>query len=169
MTTTRDLRTVAPTIIVSTRRVRFSLAPLTVNDAPAPIGSTVLHAHGAADVARAVIGSEITECLLAIFLDARQSVTGYSEIARGTLNASRFTPRDVFIPALHANAAGVVVAAVTIAHNHPTGTPTPSRADRMATDALREAGRLIGLPLADHLIVTPDAVYSFRERDGWGD
>jgi DNA repair protein RadC len=164
MTNTRDIRTAGPTITVSARRVRLSLAPLTVNDSPAPIGSTVSGPHTAADVARAVIGSDIAECLLAIFLDARHRVTGYSEIARGTLNASRFAPRDVFIPALHANAATVIVA-----HNHPSGDATPSRADRVATDALREAGRLIGLPLTDHVIVTPDAVYSFRERDGWGD
>ena len=115
-------------------------------------------------MARAVIGSEITECLLVIFLDARHRVTGYSEVARGTLNAARFTPRDVLIPALHANGAAVVVA-----HNHPSHDATPSRADRTVTEVLREAGRLIGLPIVDHLIVTPDDVYSFRERDGWGD
>lgn len=164
MTTTRNLRTVAPAINVSTRRVRLTLAPLAVNDSPAPVGSTVTGPHTAAEVARAVIGSEIAECLLVIFLNARHRVTGYSEIARGTLNASRFTPRDVFVPALHANAAAVIVA-----HNHPTGEVTPSRADRTATASLREAARLIGLPLADHLIVTPDDVWSFRERDGWSD
>lgn len=164
MTTTRDLRTVAPTITVSTRRVRLTLAPLAVNDALSPIGTTVTTPPAGANVARAVIGSEITECLLVVFLDARYRVAGYAEVARGTLNASRFAPRDVFIPALHANAAAVIVA-----HNHPSGDATPSRADRVATGTLREAGRLIGLPLTDHLIVTPDAVYSFRERDGWGD
>ncbi len=164
MTNTRDLRTVAPTITVSTRRVRFTLAPLAVNDAPPPVGETVTVPRDAANVARAVIGSEIVECLLVIYLDARQRVTGYSEVARGTLNASRFTPRDVLIPALHANAAAVIVA-----HNHPSGEATPSRADRTATVALRDAGRLIGLPIVDHLIVTPGDVYSFRERDGWGD
>lgn len=164
MTTTRDLRTVTPAITVSTRRVRLTLAPLAVHDAPAPVGSTITGPHTAAAVARAVIGSEITECLLAIFLDARSRVTGYSEVARGTLNASRFTPRDVLVPALHANAAALLVA-----HNHPSHDPTPSRADRTATISLREAARLIGLPLTDHLIVTPDAVFSFRESDGWSD
>jgi DNA repair protein RadC len=164
MTNTRDLRTVAPTIHVSTRRVRFTLAPLAVNDAPAPMGETVSGPTMAADVARAVIGSDITECILAIFLDGRNRVSGYTEIARGTLNAARFAPRDVFIPALHANAAAVIVA-----HNHPTGDATPSRADRTVTVTLREAGRLLGLPLTDHLIVTPADVYSFRERGEWDD
>src|SRR3954453_2548044 len=99
MTTQRNLRTVAPTIHVSTRRVRFTLAPLAVQDATAPIGETVSSPTTAADVARAVIGGDIAECILAIFLDARHRVTGYAEIARGTLNATRFAARDVFIPA----------------------------------------------------------------------
>ena len=136
MTNTRDLRTVAPTITVSTRRVRFTLAPLAVNDASAPIGTTVTSPPAAADVARAVIGSEITECLLVIFLDARYRVTGYSEVARGTLNAARFTPRDVLIPALHANAAAVIVA-----HNHPSGDATPSRADRTVDGGAPRGGQ----------------------------
>ena len=118
----------------------------------------------AADVARTVTGSDISECLLAIFLDARNRVTGYSEIARGTLNASRFTPRDVLVPTLHANAAAVIVA-----HNHPSRDASPSRADRTATASLREAARMIGVSLVDHLIVTTDAVFSFREAEGWGD
>lgn len=162
MTNTRDLRTATPTIHVSTRRVRFTLAPLAVNDAPAPMGETITTPGRAADVARAIIGSDITECVLAIFLDGRNRVSGYTEIVRGTLNAARLTPRDVFIAALHANAASVVVA-----HNHPSGDATPSRADQTVTVTLREAGRLLGLPLTDHLIVTPDAVYSFREQTAW--
>jgi DNA repair protein RadC len=164
MTNTRDLRTVAPTISVSTRRVRFTLTPLAVNDAAPPIGETVLTPHMAADVARAVIGDEITECVIAIFLDARNRVSGYTEIVRGTLNAARLTPRDLFVPALHANAVGVI-----IAHNHPSGDATPSRADRTVTGVLREAGNLIGVVLTDHLIVTASDVYSFRESGQWDD
>lgn len=162
MTDQSNLRTAAPTIRVSTRRVRFTLAPLTVNDAAAPVGDTVTTPSMAADVARAVIGSDITECILAIFLDARRRVSGYAEIARGTLNSARLTPRDIFIPALHANAAAV------IAHNHPSGDATPSSVDRQVTGVLRDAGRLVGIPVMDHLIVTPVDVYSFRECEGAG-
>ena len=166
MTDQSTLRTIAPTIRVSTRRVRFTLAPLTVNDAAAPVGDVVTTPSMAANVARAVIGSDITECILAIFLDARHRVSGYTEIARGTLNSARLTPRDILIPALHANAAAVIVA-----HNHPSGDATPSSGDRQVTTVLCDAGRLVGVPVMDHLIVTPVDVYSFREREGecWND
>jgi DNA repair protein RadC len=164
MSNVRNFRTVAPAINVTTRRVRLTVAPLAVHDAAPPIGDTVTTPSAAADVARAVIGSEISECLLAIFLDARNRVTGYSEVARGTLNTARFAPRDVLIPALHAAAVAVVVA-----HNHPSQDASPSHADRRATASLREAARLIGLPLVDHLIVTPDSVFSFRTDEGWED
>jgi RadC-like JAB domain len=98
------LRSAAPAITISTHRVRLTLA---VADAPEPpIGETVTHARDAAAVARAVIGSEISECVLAIFLNARTKVTGYAEVARGTLNAARMTPRDLLVPALLANAHG---------------------------------------------------------------
>lgn len=156
-----DLRSSIPTIRVSTRRVQFAL---TVNDAQPPVGDAITTPVEAARIARAVIGGEISECVLAIFVTARQRVSGYSEIARGTLNAARFTPRDIFLPALLANASAVV-----IAHAHPSGDVTPLRADRTVTAILRDAGRLIGIHVVDHLIVSPDAVYSFREQDGWDD
>lgn len=54
-----------------------------------------------------------------------------------------------------------------LCHNHPSGTPSPSRADRQVTMALREATQLVGLPLLDHIIVTDSDHYSFRESEGW--
>ena len=148
------------TIRVSTKQYSFHI----VRDADVayPAGESVCCPRDAVDIARHLIGAQITECLLAIFLDARQRVTGYAEIARGTLNATRFTPRDVLVPALHASAGGLVVA-----HNHPSGTVDPSRADRQVTVALRDACAMVGIPLLDHIIVTDSAHYSFREDEGW--
>lgn len=75
------LRSAGPEITVRTERVRLTLA---VADEPvAPVGDMVTCAANAATMARAVIGGEVTECVLAIFLDARQRVTGYAELARG--------------------------------------------------------------------------------------
>jgi len=84
-------------------------------------------------------------------------------VARGTLNAARLTPRDILVRALALNAASVAVA-----HNHPSGDETPSRADRQVTAVLRDACNLVGIPLLDHVIVTDTAHYSFRETEGWG-
>ncbi len=155
-----ELCSAMPTIHVHTQRVRLTLG--VADRADPPVGETVLSATSAAAVARAAIGREVTECVLVIFLDARRRVTGYSEVARGTINAARLTPRDVLTPACLACAA-----AICVAHNHPTGIATPSRADREVTIALRDAARLMGITLVDHLIVTPSGHYSFAGDEQW--
>lgn len=158
---TPPLRSVLPPIHVTTRRVRLTLG---LPDSAEPVGETVVNANRAAAIARAAIGSDITECVVVIFLGARNRVTGYSEVARGTSNAARLSPRDVFIPALYANAHAIV-----LAHNHPSGDCLPSFADRAVTRPLREAADLVGVRLTDHLIVTPSAHHSFASEDGWSD
>jgi DNA repair protein RadC len=89
-------------------------------------------------------------------------VTGYAEIARGTLNAARFTPRDLVVPTLQ-----VGCGALAIANNHPSQDPSPSRADRQVTAVLRDACRIVGVTLLDHVIVTDSAYYTFKEAEGW--
>ena len=152
-------RTMGTTVRVSTRRVSFSLA---VNDVAPPIGEPVMEPSDEIRIARAVIGDQVTECVIAIFLDARQRVRRYSEIARGTLNAARLQPRDVFGAAM-LFASGAVV----LAHNHRSGQASPSSADREVTGVLRQAGALLGITLVDHLIVTATDHYSFREHERW--
>lgn len=145
---------------VTTHRYTFQLVR---EPEPAyPLGSTVATPREAVAIATHVLGGEITECVIAIFLNARNAICGYAEIARGTLNATRFQPRDILVPALHANAAGLI-----ICHNHPSGNTTPSRADRAVTVAMRDATRLVGIPLLDHLIVSGGEYFSFRESEGW--
>jgi DNA repair protein RadC len=68
----------------------------------------------------------------------------------------------VLSPALRTGAAAFVVA-----HNHPSGDPSPSRADRLVTEALRGAAALVGVPMLDHIIVTARGHHSFREVEGW--
>lgn len=145
-------------IRITTRRYTFEV----VREAAAEYHPTVGSPQEAALIARRVIGSELSEVVIALMLDSRHRVMGYTEVCRGTVNASRLTPRDVFLPALLSNAAAVVVA-----HNHPSGDWSPSAADHRVTQALREAGDLLGLPLLDHLIVTDAHHYSFRDAHGW--
>jgi DNA repair protein RadC len=116
-----------------------------------------------AEIARKVIGSELSDVVIAVMLDARNRVMGYTKVSRGSVNASRLTPRDVFLPAILANAGSVAVC-----HNHPSFDRMPSAADHRVRRALREAGELVGLPLLDHIIVTDAAHYSFRGEGGWG-
>lgn len=148
-------------IRVRTRQYSFQL----VREAEPvyPTRAEVTTARDVARIAQHVIGAEISECVIVLFLNARHRVTGFAEVARGTLNSARFGPRDVLTPALHAGCAAVVVA-----HQHPSGDSHPSAADRLATAALRSACDLIGIPLLDHVIVSADGpYYSFCEAEAW--
>ncbi len=97
-----------------------------------------------------------------LLLDARHRLISVEPIVAGSLNSARLLPRDVLAPALRGGAAALIVA-----HNHPSGEVTPSRADRLVTAALRDAARLLGIPLLDHLILTARSHYSFREVEAW--
>jgi DNA repair protein RadC len=102
------------------------------------------------------------ETVAVLLLDARHRLIRRETVAVGTLNSSRLHARDVFAPALRCDAVAVIVG-----HNHPSGDPTPSCADRTVTCALRTAGELLGVPLLDHVIVAREGHYSFRDADGW--
>lgn len=98
------------------------------------------------------------ERFVALCLNARNELVREVVVSIGSLNASIVHPREVFKPALACSAAAIV-----IAHNHPSGDPAPSREDRDVTRALADAGRLLDVPLHDHVIVGADAYFSFRD------
>ncbi len=79
-------------------------------------------------------------------------------ITRGILNSSLVHPREVFRAAIAEAAAGIIVV-----HNHPSGDPTPSADDRTVTRQLVDAGRLLDLPVYDHVIVGGERFVSFAE------
>jgi DNA repair protein RadC len=83
-----------------------------------------------------------------LILDTRHRVVREVQITRGILNASLVHPREVFRPAVAEGAAGVI-----LVHNHPSGDPTPSPEDRAATRQLGAAGRALGIPVLDHVVV----------------
>lgn len=78
-------------------------------------------------------------------------------VFKGTVNKSIVHPREVFADALTDRAAGIV-----IVHNHPADDPTPSEADIEITKQLFEAGKLLGIKVIDHIIVTQDNYFSFE-------
>lgn len=98
------------------------------------------------------------ERFLVLCLNTRNELMREIVVSIGSLNASIVHPREVFKPALACTAASVI-----IAHNHPSGDPAPSREDREVTRVLVEAGRLLDVPLHDHVIVGADSYYSFRD------
>ncbi len=98
------------------------------------------------------------EEFLALLLDGRHRLLREIPISRGTLTASLVHPREVFRPALREGAAALV-----LAHNHPSGDPTPSAEDREVTDRLVRAGELLGVRVVDHVVVAERGFASLRE------
>lgn len=138
--------------------VRSRAVTLHVADSGTAAGPAITHPATAVTIAHALIGSNAQESIVTILLDARHRVTGHAIIAQGTLNATRCTPRDIFTPALISGAAYIIVA-----HNHPSGDPTPSAADRRFITMANTAAELLGIPILDHIIVTAqlDAFWSY--------
>ena len=95
--------------------------------------------------------AEEIEVFWALLLDSQSQVRGAVEVSRGLLNCSLVHPREVYRLAVMYGAAGIIVA-----HNHPSGDPTPSAEDRAATKQLKAAGVLLDIPLYDHVIIAGD-------------
>ena len=91
-----------------------------------------------------------TEHFLVLTLSAALEVIGIRIVAIGILTSSPVHPREVFWWAIQDNAQAVIVA-----HNHPSGVCEPSAEDRDMTARLREAGRLMGIEVLDHIIFSP--------------
>ena len=93
-----------------------------------------------------------------ITLNAQAAVVGLHEVTRGTLTSSLVHPREVFIRAIADCSAGIIVA-----HNHPSGDTTPSQDDRAVTRQLVEAGKVVDVPVYDHVIIGNGRYFSFAE------
>ena len=93
-----------------------------------------------------------------LLLNTQHAVLRELVVTRGTLDASVVHPREVFRAAITESAAAVV-----LVHNHPSGDPTPSREDRDVTDQLAGAGRLVGIPVLDHVVIGDGRYVSFVE------
>jgi len=103
---------------------------------------------------------EIAESFWILALDSQHRIAGAGPtvITRGILNSSLVHPREVFCAAIVAGAAAVI-----LSHNHPSGDPTPSVDDRVVTDQMVAAGRLLDIPVHDHVIIGRGRYVSFAE------
>ena len=93
-----------------------------------------------------------------VHLDTRHQVCGVELVSQGILDASLVTPREVFKSAILANASGLI-----LVHNHPSGCPRPSPEDESLTNTLRDGGRLLGIPVLDHVIIGDQTYFSFAD------
>jgi len=99
------------------------------------------------------------EEFMIVCLNRANRVLGWAKVSQGGLSGTVADPKVIFQVALKSNACSLI-----IAHNHPSGNLQPSEADIHLTRKLKEAGRLLDLPVLDHLIVSSEGYYSFADE-----
>lgn len=142
-----------------------------------PVTSDELSRAASVDVASRLVGKAIaspaesqaylstalagrdSEVFAVLFLDNRHRVIAFEEMFHGTVDNTTVYPREVAKRALTLNAAAVI-----LAHNHPSGVPEPSDADRLITRRLRDALELIDVRLLDHFVIGHGSVVSLASR-----
>ncbi|MDO4702220.1 MAG: DNA repair protein RadC [Erysipelotrichaceae bacterium] len=105
------------------------------------------------------IGHEFQEHFVVVYLDVKNQIIDFSMLFKGTLDRTLIHPREIFKEAVLKSAASIIVA-----HNHPSGSLTPSKADISITEQLEKVGKLMNIHLQDHLIVNGTSFFSFRQQ-----
>jgi DNA repair protein RadC len=142
----------------SWRTVRLSLVRETA-DAPFPQPGTLHTGRDAVGLVRALLRADPRESFVAIYLDNRHRPLAVHRVSVGTCDSAPVHPREVYCPAV-----ALACAAVVVAHNHPSGDPTPSPEDRLVTERLRRAGEVLGIELLDHVVLGEARYFSFAEQ-----
>lgn len=101
------------------------------------------------------------ECVFVVGIDSRNQLITEVEVARGSLMMVAVEPREVFRPLIRMSAAAAI-----LAHNHPSGDPTPSFSDLEMTRRLRDVGEMVGIPLVDHIILGKSRFCSINDWAG---
>lgn len=101
---------------------------------------------------------ESQECVYAAYLDQKCKLLKHKMITKGTVNASMVSPREIYIEAMRCNAVNII-----LVHNHPSGNCNPSTEDYRVTEQVKQAGRILNIPLLDHIIIGDMEYYSFAE------
>ncbi|HEY4057636.1 MAG TPA: DNA repair protein RadC [Kofleriaceae bacterium] len=113
------------------------------------------------DVVKARVAGLAQEVFIVIGIDVRNGLLDIVEVARGTVFAVEVHPREVFRPLVRMAAAGGV-----LVHNHPTGEATPSEEDLQLTERLKDVGRIVGIPIVDHVVMGERSYRSVAEHMG---
>lgn len=103
----------------------------------------------------------VNEVFACLFMDIHFRLLAFEELFYGTINEASIYPREIVRRGLQHNAAKVI-----LAHNHPSGNPAPSKADKQITEMIKQAVQLIDIEVIDHIIVGHHECYSFVEH-GW--
>lgn len=101
-----------------------------------------------------------TECVIVVCTDGKGELIYEQMISEGSVKMSLISPREIFLLALKHEAVNII-----LVHNHPSGDPTPSRADEMLTKNVALAGKQMDIPLLDHIVIGDRRYFSFREAN----
>ena len=118
------------------------------------------NAFSVADYYMEQLRHEEKEHLMLCMFDTKCHLIADSILSIGTVNASLISPREIFLKAFEYHAGHVI-----LVHNHPSGNPLPSRQDIEVTRKIVEGGRLLGIELADHIIIGDKKYFSFKEQE----
>lgn len=127
--------------------------------AQAVIGQTITSPEDTMAFPRSALAGRSYEAFCCVFLDNRHRVRAFEELFRGTIDSATVYPREVVRQALQRNAAALI-----LAHNHPSGVPEPSEADRLITRRLKDAAELLGIRILDHIVVGREGQVSVTSR-----
>jgi DNA repair protein RadC len=122
-------------------------------------GKLLVSSDVIANLFRLMIGPSAEQEHFVVFtMNIRNVMVGADVIGKGTAFSVQVEPRDVFRYAIRTNAVGIVMA-----HNHPSGDCAPSAEDIVLTRRLVEAGKLLGIPILDHVVITDTRFHSIME------
>lgn len=144
-------------------KAAFALARRCQQEISAKDHTDILSAEQAFAIAEPEIAHHRQEVLLVILRDAKGRLLHREQISKGTLSEVLVHPREVFYPAIKHKAHSMI-----IAHNHPSGDPTPSEQDLQLTRLLIQSSRVLGIGLDDHLIICPGVYVSLRKLGYFG-
>ncbi len=111
------------------------------------------------ELARPWVQGKMKEHFFVILLDTKHRYVCHELVSMGTIDSTIVHPREIFTLAVREQAAAVIVM-----HNHPSNDCNPSTEDRAVTTRLIEAGKILGIDVLDHVIVSDDNSYSFRDN-----
>ncbi len=121
-------------------------------------GRVIASPDDVASFLREQIGSRPREVFTALFLDHRNHLLAFEQLQEGTVDHTAVYPREILKRALELHATGLI-----LAHNHPAGSLEPSEGDKQLTRQILTASRAMGITVHDHLILTTEGHFSFRQ------
>lgn len=136
---------------------------LTIRYTPHSSGATIdgrqcLDPRTCAAILTPMLEHQAQEVFVIILLNTKHRIIAVHEVSKGGMNTAQVDPRIIFRAALLANAPAII-----LAHNHPSGDPTPSPDDLNLTQRLMAAGALLGIEVLDHIIIGDRQYCSLKE------